>query len=456
MLESWRTKLAPTPGPSRPRQEHLCWGLTSSISPVSPVCLVLWMTALALGCVAGSGPHSGPPGGGTEAVEGHHHIHVNHGGKRHHSVPIAIHRPPAALLRAGHTGTTYIFGRDGGLITYTWPPNDRPSTRADRLAIGFSTQLKDAVLVRVDSSSGLGDYLKLHIEKGNIAVIFNVGTDDINIEETAKFVNDGKYHIVKFTRSGGNATLQVDDLPVIERYPTGRQLTIFNSQTTIQIGGWDRDRSRPFQGQLSGLYYNGLKVFNMATEGDRNIRIQGSVRLVGESPSSITPQSSANTANRSETSTSIMEITTTTASSRRVKQTTPREPQQTTDDLLVASAECPSDDEDIDPCEPSSANPTGPTVKGYPGPSEGVFRESSSTTGMVVGIIAAAALCILILLYAMYKYRNRDEGSYHVDESRNYISNTSQSNGTVVKEKPPNAAKTSSKSKKNKDKEYYV
>uniref|UniRef100_A0A8C7RZG1 Neurexin 1 n=1 Tax=Oncorhynchus mykiss TaxID=8022 RepID=A0A8C7RZG1_ONCMY len=342
-------------------------------------------------------------------------------------------------------GTTYIFGRDGGLITYTWPPNDRPSTRADRLAIGFSTQLEDAVLVRVDSSSGLGDYLKLHIEKGNIAVIFNVGTDDINIEETAKFVNDGKYHIVKFTRSGGNATLQVDDLPVIERYPTGRQLTIFNSQTTIQIGGWDRDRSRSFQGQLSGLYYNGLKVFNMATEGDPNIRIQGSVRLVGESPSSITPQSSANTGNRSETSTSIMEITTTTASSRK-----------TTDDLPVASAECPSDDEDIDPCEPSSANPTGPAVKGYPGPSEGVFRESSSTTGMVVGIIAAAALCILILLYAMYKYRNRDEGSYHVDESRNYISNTSQSNGTLVKDKPPNAAKTSFKSKKNKDKEYYV
>ncbi|XP_069546326.1 neurexin-1a isoform X24 [Brachyistius frenatus] len=384
-------------------------------------------------------------------------------------------------------GTTYIFGRDGGLITYTWPPNDRPSTRADRLAIGFSTHLKDAVLVRVDSSSGLGDFLKLHIEKGNIAVVFNVGTDDINIEETSKFVNDGKYHIVKFTRSGGNATLQVDDLPVIERYPTGnidnerlaiarqripyrlgrvvdewlldkgRQLTIFNSQTTIQIGGWERDRTKSFQGQLSGLYYNGLKVFNMAAEGDPNIKIQGSVRLVGESPSSITPQSST-TANRSETSTSIMEITTTTASSRRVKQTTPREPQQTTDDLLVASAECPSDDEDIDPCEPSSgglANPTGAGPKGYPDTLE-VFHESSSTTGMVVGIVAAAALCILILLYAMYKYRNRDEGSYHVDESRNYISNSAQSNGTVVKEKPVNTAKTSSKNKKNKDKEYYV
>ncbi|KAI3362654.1 hypothetical protein L3Q82_001728 [Scortum barcoo] len=103
----------------------------------------------------------------------------------------------------------------------------------------------------------------------------------------------------------------------------------------------------------------------------------------------------------------------------------------------------------------AAASPTGAGPKGYPGTSE-VFRESSSTTGMVVGIVAAAALCILILLYAMYKYRNRDEGSYHVDESRNYISNSAQSNGTVVKEKPVNTAKTSSKNKKNKDKEYYV
>ena len=106
----------------------------------------------------------------------------------------------------------------------------------------------------------------------------------------------------------------------------------------------------------------------------------------------------------------------------------------------------------------SAANPTGASPKNYPGTSE-VFRESSSTTGMVVGIVAAAALCILILLYAMYKYRNRDEGSYQVDQSRNYISNsaaTQSSNGTLVKEKQAGAAKTVTKNKKNKDKEYYV
>ncbi|XP_070334330.1 neurexin-1 isoform X19 [Odocoileus virginianus] len=352
-------------------------------------------------------------------------------------------------------GTTYIFSKGGGQITYKWPPNDRPSTRADRLAIGFSTVQKEAVLVRVDSSSGLGDYLELHIHQGKIGVKFNVGTDDIAIEESNAIINDGKYHVVRFTRSGGNATLQVDSWPVIERYPAGRQLTIFNSQATIIIGG--KEQGQPFQGQLSGLYYNGLKVLNMAAENDANIAIVGNVRLVGEVPSSMTTESTA-TAMQSEMSTSIMETTTTLASStaRRGKPPTKEPVSQTTDDILVASAECPSDDEDIDPCEPSSANPTRAGGREpYPGSAE-VIRESSSTTGMVVGIVAAAALCILILLYAMYKYRNRDEGSYHVDESRNYISNSAQSNGAVVKEKQPSSAKSSNKNKKNKDKEYYV
>ncbi|XP_077594760.1 neurexin 1a isoform X13 [Stigmatopora nigra] len=360
-------------------------------------------------------------------------------------------------------GTTYIFGRDGGVVIYTWPPNERPSTRADRLALGFSTQQKHAILLRVDSASGLGDYLQLQIDKGNIRVVFNVGTDDINIEESAKFVNDGKYHIVRFTRSGGNATLQLDDLPVIERYPSGRQLTIFNSQTTVRVGGGGSERrAGMFQGQLSGLYYNGLRILNMAAEGHPHIRVEGSARLVGDMPSSsITPQSSAAAAgggggggggagNRSDSAPAAGDVATTTTASNRKQGAT----QQSADDILVASAECPSDDEDIDPCDPSSARPPLPEVKVFPGPSE-VVRESSSTTGMVVGIVAAAALCILILLYAMYKYRNRDEGSYHVDESRNYISNSATQPNGSAKDKPLGITKIS-KNKKNKDKEYYV
>ncbi|XP_077355068.1 neurexin-2-beta-like isoform X8 [Festucalex cinctus] len=572
-----------------------------------------------------------------------HHVHHFH--NKHGTVPIAINRMPF-LTRGGHAGTTYIFGRGGALITYTWPPNDRPSTRADRLAVGFSTQLKEAILVRVESAKGLGDYLELHVERGRIGVIFNVGTDDIAIEESAVMVSDGKYHVVRFTRSGGNATLQVDNQPVIERFPSGRQLTIFNSQAFIKIGGGEKGRH--FQGQISGLYYNGLQVLKLAAEGDPNVQSQGSLRLVGDVPSVLATDTTSTTP-LADMSTTIMETTTTMATTTTRKQRSPTirdSVTQNADEILVASAECPSDDEDLEECEPgnggeivlpiitvdsidppsmatrypvippppttyrpfltllettkesfplpnmrppcpmdqedcednvevsaygsgemtesddedyyknsplvtdrtvlppppgaegqnprdrhfsrlpydrlppASSTPTAdpdqlsPRVKGAAGgsgnnipagkmntrdqvllppaqpssdpghrrasgityppdfphaptpdptsPERGLpgaveVQQSSSTTGMVVGIVAAAALCILILLYAMYKYRNRDEGSYQVDQSRNYISNSAtQSNGTLVKEKPPSAAKTAPKNKKNKDKEYYV
>ncbi|XP_055719827.1 neurexin 3a isoform X17 [Salvelinus fontinalis] len=378
-------------------------------------------------------------------------------------------------------GMTYIFGKGGGLITFNWPANERPSTRTDRLTIGFSTSLKDGILVRIDSAPGLGDYLMLHIEQGKIGVTFNIGTMDISVRESSTPVNDGKYHVVRFTRNGGNATLQVDNWSINDHFPgattdnerleiatkkfplkyarpvvdwlqeKGRQLTIFNTQATVTIGG--SDRSRPFQGQLSGLYYNGLKVLNMAAEGNPNIKINGSVRLVGDVPS--VAGSARTTAQPPEMSTTFIETTTTMSTTTTRKHRSSPTIQQTTDDI-VSSAECSSDDEDLEECDSGhAALPTQPGVNRVPGPPE-VSRQSSSTTGMVVGIVAAAALCILILLYAMYKYRNRDEGSYQVDESRNYITNSAtQSNGAVMKDKQQ-SAKGSKVKQKNKDKEYYV
>ncbi|XP_020569416.1 neurexin-3a isoform X1 [Oryzias latipes] len=381
-------------------------------------------------------------------------------------------------------GTTYIFGKGGGLIIFNWPANERPSTRTDRLTVGFSTSLKDGILARIDSAAGLGDYLMLHIQQGKIGVTFNIGTVDIIVQESSTPVNDGKYHVVRFTRNGGNATLQVDNWAINEHFPTGnsdveryqmankkipfkytrpveewllekgRQLTIFNTQATVSVGG--SDRGRPFQGQLSGLYYNGLKVLTMAAEGNPNIKINGSVRLVGDVPS--VAGSSRTTAMPNEMGTNFAETTTmmSTTTTRKHRSSTV---QKHSADEMVSSAECSSDDEDLEECETRQpgglALPTEPGVRRVPGTSE-VVRESSSTTGMVIGIVAAAALCILILLYAMYKYRNRDEGSYQVDESRNYITNSAvQSNGAVMKEKQQ-SLKSSNKKQKNKDKEYYV
>nr|XP_046164223.1 neurexin 3a isoform X20 [Oncorhynchus gorbuscha] len=452
-----------------------------------------WMWSLTLGCIAGSVWSSSPRGrqdnsvaaaGPQEQATSYTHPeHHLHGTRHHSSAPISIYRSPASL-RGGHAGMTYIFGKGGGLITFNWPANERPSTRTDRLTIGFSTSLKDGILVRIDSAPGLGDYLMLHIEQGKIGVTFNIGTMDISVRESSTPVNDGKYHVVRFTRNGGNATLQVDNWSINEHFPgattdnerleiatkkfplkyarpvvdwlqeKGRQLTIFNTQATVTIGG--SDRSRPFQGQLSGLYYNGLKVLNMAAEGNPNIKINGSVRLVGDVPS--VAGSARTTAQPPEMSTTFIETTTTMSTTTTRKHRSSPTIQQTTDDI-VSSAECSSDDEDLEECDSGHAGglalPTQPGVNRVPGPPE-VSRQSSSTTGMVVGIVAAAALCILILLYAMYKYRNRDEGSYQVDESRNYITNSAtQSNGAVMKDKQQ-SAKGSKVKQKNKDKEYYV
>ncbi|XP_052352405.1 neurexin-3a-beta-like isoform X4 [Oncorhynchus keta] len=464
---------------------HLSSPLRLRLSP--------WMWSLTLGCITGSVWSSSPrgrqdnnvaaarlPGQATSYTYPEHQLH----GTRHQSsASVSIYHWPASL-RGGHAGTTYIFGKGGGLITFKWPANERPSTRTDRLTVGFSTSLKDGILVRIDSAPGLGDYLMLHIEQGKIGVTFNIGTMDISVRENSTPVNDGLYHVVRFTRNGGNATLQVDNWSINEHFPgattdserleiatkkfplkyarpvvdwlqeKGRQLTIFNTQALVTIGG--SDRSRPFQGQLSGLYYNGLKVLNMAAEGNPNIKINGSVRLVGDTPS--VAGSARTTAQPPELSTTFIETTTIMSTTTTRKHRSSPTIQQTTDDM-VSSAECSSDDEDLEECDSGRAGglalPTQPGVNRVPGPPE-VSRQSSSTIGMVVGIVAAAALCIVILLYAMYKYRNRDEGSYQVDESRNYITNSAtQSNGAAVKDKQQSSKAVKGK-QKNKDKEYYV
>lgn len=100
----------------------------------------------------------------------------------------------------------------------------------------------------------------------------------------------------------------------------GRQLTIFNTQATISIGG--NDRKRPYQGQLSGLYYNGLKVLNMAAEGHVNIKVNGSVRLVGDVPTS-RGAARTTTSVPPEMSTTFIETTTTLSTTTTRKQRSP-------------------------------------------------------------------------------------------------------------------------------------
>ncbi len=106
------------------------------------------------------------------------------------------------------------------------------------LSLGFITPLSDSVLLRVDSERE--DYLEVETARGNVFVSYNLGTEDIVVGEANVRVDDGKYHVVRykkrnlgflsrevefqlmrffvyfrFTRSGANSTLQVDDNQVL-------------------------------------------------------------------------------------------------------------------------------------------------------------------------------------------------------------------------------------------------
>ena len=59
---------------------------------------------------------------------------------------------------------------------------------------------------------------------------YNLGSKDITIGDTRTKVNDGQYHVVRFTRSDINSTLQVDDNPIERRNPQGNNKLMFTLQ----------------------------------------------------------------------------------------------------------------------------------------------------------------------------------------------------------------------------------
>jgi len=55
----------------------------------------------------------------------------------------------------------YRFGAAGGSILFTYPVSHEPDRRHDVLALGFSTTLSDAVLLRIDSGVDFQDFIEM-------------------------------------------------------------------------------------------------------------------------------------------------------------------------------------------------------------------------------------------------------------------------------------------------------
>lgn len=62
--------------------------------------------------------------------------------------------------------------------------------------------------------------------EGNVFVVYNMGTEDHPVGEVMSKVNDGMYHVVRFIRSGPNATVQIDDYEIQENNPSGESAAL--------------------------------------------------------------------------------------------------------------------------------------------------------------------------------------------------------------------------------------
>lgn len=71
-----------------------------------------------------------------------------------------------------------------------------------------------------------------------------MGTMDHPIGELFEKVNDGSYHVVRFTRSGPNSTIQIDDLVMQTKNPQGRpaiqQPSLLQRVSTNEVKGQGR------------------------------------------------------------------------------------------------------------------------------------------------------------------------------------------------------------------------
>ncbi|XP_052769324.1 neurexin-1-like isoform X2 [Mya arenaria] len=187
---------------------------------------------------------------------------------------------------------TYEIGLDDGLIAYEYPGNDQPTTKQDYLAIGISTIQNEASILRIDSAE-TNDYIEMELVNGNIFMVYNMGLEDIPVVTLEQAVNDGRYHVIKFVRSGANASLQVD-WEKRNKNPMGQKMTVFNSQARVMIGGRLDSHgriSKAFHGTVSGLVYNGVRILDQLKHGDPRVRSEGDVSLVQrEQPVQTPPQ----------------------------------------------------------------------------------------------------------------------------------------------------------------------
>ncbi|CAN8000168.1 unnamed protein product, partial [Ixodes hexagonus] len=130
-------------------------------------------------------------------------------------------------------------------------------------------------------------------EAGKLLVTYSAGGGDVIASDPGLRVNDGRYHVARVSRSDANVTLWLDDRTAFARGPKGRPMGVLGGFSVLEAGGLQPQASsssssaaaassvqRPFEGVMTGLVFDGVRVLDLAAENDPRVRIQGDVQLV--------------------------------------------------------------------------------------------------------------------------------------------------------------------------------
>ena len=94
-----------------------------------------------------------------------------------------------------------------------------------------------------------------------------MGTTDHPIGELFEKVNDGKYHVVRFTRSGANSTIQVDGSTMQTKNPKG-EIETFSQITRLVCTDGDTFQGRK---EWNVLFNDALNTFYLRLYGVRHM-----------------------------------------------------------------------------------------------------------------------------------------------------------------------------------------
>ena len=60
---------------------------------------------------------------------------------------------------------------------------------------------------------------------GYLWTMYNFGSSDHRISDDTNRINDGAYHVIHFSRTGANASLQIDQYAKVYKTPKGKNST---------------------------------------------------------------------------------------------------------------------------------------------------------------------------------------------------------------------------------------